>query len=341
MQCQRCHFENMPGQQRCFKCGSILEGEVTILDVHPPRMAAWKRPWRHLARHLKPQRLPKERPVNPNRDPFIDDFNMAIRGLVLSIIPGLGHAKIGNFRRVSPVVLSWVVDIIIALLVFPSTWGWIALFTSAALHAWLALDAGTLRQINEPNHRFIAVLTGFGLCAGAYSLLALNIPPGVSYVRTPLAMPGHNIINGDILRFRDLEPNESVKRGDIVRFHARATNDWDSTNRAVGQIIGFPGELVTIAQGCYYVNDVPLPSEAFPPPRWVGGMKRPLLVEPGQYFIGSEYSPRGPGLTHSGTKMAFLVDQNSVSACATMLWWPMTRRHRLVNDPNQTVNCEP
>ena len=332
----------MPGQQRCFKCGSILEGEVTILDVNPPRMAAWKRPWRHLARSLKRQNLPQEKPINPNRDPFIDDFNQAISGLALSVVPGLGHAKMGGFRRVSPVVLSWVVDMIIALLLFPSTWGWIALFTSAALHAWLALDAGTLRQIEEPNNRFIAVLVGFGLCAAVYCTLVLNIPPGVSYLRTPLAIPGENITRGDILRFRDIDPNTPLQRGDIIRFHAQAMGRDMDTDRAVGQIIGLPGDLVTIQERCYYVNGSPLPPEAFPTPGWIGrNMTKPLQVLDHQYCITSEYGRGGQGLTKRAIRMALLVDHNNVSARATMLWSPLMRRHRLVSDPNRTENSEP
>ena len=44
MRCARCEFENIPGQTRCIRCGSILEAGSAVIDIYPPRMPAWSKP---------------------------------------------------------------------------------------------------------------------------------------------------------------------------------------------------------------------------------------------------------------------------------------------------------
>lgn len=47
-QCGNCHFENLPGQTNCGRCGSSLTLRTAVIDVHPPRAGAWAKRLRRL-----------------------------------------------------------------------------------------------------------------------------------------------------------------------------------------------------------------------------------------------------------------------------------------------------
>ena len=109
MQCQRCQFENMPGQQRCFKCNSILEGQKSIVDVHPPRMPSWQRPFRKISRVLRrgkkgpdTDRLPKIRLDWVNKHKYL------LGTLFRSLIPGLAQVKQKRFRQIRWYMAVWL-----------------------------------------------------------------------------------------------------------------------------------------------------------------------------------------------------------------------------------------
>jgi hypothetical protein len=43
MQCQNCHFENIPGVGACGRCGGSLKLATAVIDVHPPRAGRWSK----------------------------------------------------------------------------------------------------------------------------------------------------------------------------------------------------------------------------------------------------------------------------------------------------------
>jgi len=51
--------------------------------------------------------------------------------------------------------------------------------------------------------------------------------------------------------YRFAEP----KRGDIIVFHTDLTTNDGSEKLLIKRIIGLPGDTVTIAEGCVYIND--------------------------------------------------------------------------------------
>lgn len=352
MQCQRCHFENIPGQQRCFKCGSILEGEITILDVHPPRMPPWKRPWRRLARHLQPNFKPKaEQPTHPDREPWLDDLPHALAGILWSLIPGLGHVILRRgLHRVSLPLLAWVVDMAMALWQLPAAWGWTALGIGAGIHAWLALDAGLLSQLRRVQQRLAAVSVGFLGFIAVYITLAWLIQPFNPsnprhlrlarhfFARTSLAVPAEQIHVGDTLRLRTWDPNLPLPRGALVRFPAptlvrRRRHPIRRTSSGVhiiGEVIGLPQEVVEIRAGRYYVNQIALDPGRYPVPGWLmHNTLAPTQVPVGRFFVSTEYNRSNRALPSQMIRQACLVDSNDIDGLATMLWNPSSRRHRL------------
>src|SRR5512146_3281178 len=108
MRCARCEFENIPGQTRCIRCGSILEAGSAVIDIYPPRMPAWSRPLRAARRWVRTQRVLSRMPATVQRgfDLVVSD---SLVGLLLSIVPGLPHLIKRRFREVRLLVLLWVI----------------------------------------------------------------------------------------------------------------------------------------------------------------------------------------------------------------------------------------
>src|SRR3990172_10935787 len=101
MECPRCQFENLPGQTRCFKCGSILASPGGVIAIEPPRMAAWKRPFRNMTRSLRglmpAHRLPRPRTAQPSQHAESFMAVESLGSLVLGLFPGLPYLLTDQF----------------------------------------------------------------------------------------------------------------------------------------------------------------------------------------------------------------------------------------------------
>jgi hypothetical protein len=331
MQCQRCQFENMPGQQRCFKCNSVLGEPETVMDVHPPRMPSWQRPLRSISRGLRQGHIKPDR-VKPPR------FQLAWMGkprhlllaLVRSLIPGLAHAKQRRFRQIRWYMVAWLLALTLAGLMFSSPVGWTFLGLAAALHAWIALDAWDSDALDSALNRLSILMITFALTFAAYALLVRVIPWNFTFARTTMWIPSREVHSGDILLFRDIEDNTQVlARGTLVQFQAEMIGRGGHVE-AIGQIVGLPNEVVTILQRVYYVNGQKLPVEDYPVPAWISAGTRQVGVLSSQYFISSEYRIQGrANRMNNAVKQLSLVSRYDVESRATMVWWPLNRRRSL------------
>ena len=102
------------------------------------------------------------------------------------------------------------------------------------------------------------------------------------------------------------------------------------TTATIGQIVGLPNEVVVIDQRVFSVNGTALPQDGYPIPAWFPDRRMELEVGPNQYFVSSQYRVRGVrGVGSDIVKRLCLVNKEAIESQATMLWWPLTRRHRL------------
>jgi len=319
----------MPGEQRCFKCGSILEGQAGVLDIHPPRMASWKRPWRRVFRLLRAHGKFATDGQSTARRGKGAEYAREVWILIPIIIPGLGHLLTGRFRQILRFLGLWCFLVALGAFIFHTTWGWICMGMAAAIHAWLAVDASLLDRLDNVMERMAAVLIAFVVVMLSY--IGVSQVLGISFETSPLTIPAINMQAGDLLLMRPLEDRaETLIRGTIVGFSARSIGRG-GTVTAVGQIVGLPNEVVVIDQGVYSINGTALPKDDYPVPRWFPQQRIELKAGPTQYFVSSEYS-RVRGVRGVGSdiiKRLCLVDKEAIESQATMLWWPLTRRHGL------------
>ncbi len=331
MQCQRCQFENMPGQQRCFKCHSVLGEPETSVDVHPPRMPSWQRPLRRMSRLLRSGHMKSARIAAPRfQSEWIGTTRHVLGILIRGLVPGLTHAKQKRFRQIRWYMVAWLLSLSLAGLMFAAPLGWMFLGLAAALHAWIAFDAGLGDSMDGAWNRLCALMLIFVLTFAGYGLLIRAIPWNVTFRRTTLAIPGQLVHSGDTLLLRDIEDEAHVlARGTLVQFQADMIGRGGHAD-TIGQIIGLPNEVVTIRKRVYYVNGQMLPVEDFPVPGWIPAGIHQVRVRAGQYFISSEYRIQGRlNRMNSAVKQLSLVSESEVESQATMVWWPLDRRHSL------------
>jgi signal peptidase I len=335
MKCPRCQLENIPGQERCLRCHSILEAGGVVTEVHPPRMAAWRRPWRDGTRWLRGHRLWGRRQQG---DKAPAGWTRACAGLsvglALNVLPGLGHLVRGRFREVRLLVLLWLLLAAAGAFAYGSNVGTALLSLAVAVHAWIAVRLDLIDRLGGFGERLMAVL-------GVMIVLALlywGVPRIVFHdymgIRTAMAIPGLRIQQGDYLLARRLaRGTELFPRGTLVLIHPPTlVNMYRSVsenrrNLAMGQIVGLPGESVQIQNGIFTVGSEHLDPRRFPVPAWLRNRPLSIRVPAGSYFISAPYSATGPrAATVEMVEEVSLFPAREIRGRVFMRWWPLSRR---------------
>src|SRR5690242_13784096 len=65
MECVSCHFENMPGNDYCGRCGTSLKLSDASISVQPPRAGKATKRMRHWFPLRRAYRLARSEPVFP------------------------------------------------------------------------------------------------------------------------------------------------------------------------------------------------------------------------------------------------------------------------------------
>ncbi|MCP4454048.1 MAG: hypothetical protein GY809_21520 [Planctomycetes bacterium] len=309
----------------------MLDEQETVLSVHPPRMPSWQRPFRRIARSLRPSRVKPGRITAPK---FQLDWISTPKRLLLamgrSLVPGLAHAKQRRFRQIRWYMLAWALSMTLAGLMFSSPLGWTFLGLAAAFHAWIALDSWGSDALDGALNRLRILMITFALTFAAYALVIRVIPWNFAFRRTPLTIASQEIHSGDILLLRDItDYTQPLARGTMVQYQADMIGRGGQVE-AIGQIVGLPNEVVTIRERVYYINGQRLSVEDFPVPGWIRAGTHQVGVRSGQYFISTEYRIQGRvDRMNSAIKELCLVSRYGVESQATMVWWPLNRRHSL------------
>jgi len=333
MRCSRCSFENIPGEKRCLKCGSILEAQKTKVKIHPPRMPAWKRPFRNISRCFRQQRVIPSDVGKIKRNRFVRTIlSDELVGLLLSIVPGLAHLLNGRFKEIRLFFIGWLALLMTGLFVYGSSAGFIFLGLAIGVHAWIALRYGLLKELNLIE-RIVAVLIVFFVLAFIYRNIPGVVFRNFSGSFSSQSIPYYNIKAGDFLLVHRLSDKTNLARGCIVSFHPSTVNIHNNqvtraSETTTGQIIALQGEVVEIKDNCFVVNGEQLNSERFPVPNWLKNRKDSVTVDKDSYFVSSEYNLtiQGVRLTSQHVREVCVVKADNIEARAFMKWWPIWRR---------------
>ncbi len=335
MRCNRCQFENIPGQDRCFKCGTVLEIADDAMNVHPPRMSAWRSPFRGLLRWFRRnEKLSEKLPGQEIRKGLDRLATDEMIGLALSVVPGLAHLIKRRSREVRLFVLLWAVLLSVGVFLYGSTAGFLCVGLAIGVHAWIGLQYGFLKKLDGFIERIAATL----IIVACFGFLYWGVPRvvfhGYTGGHTALAVPAMRVQPGDYLLVRRTGAGQDVlPRGTLVlmrpaRFRNYRRELFTEQPSMIGQIVGVPGDTIKIAEGFYALGDDPLDPERFPVPGWLQGRKTTVRVPSGSYFVSSPYRVQGRAgaLTHQAVRDACLMKMEDIQGRAFMRWWPLQRR---------------
>jgi type IV secretory pathway protease TraF len=336
MKCSRCHFENIPGQERCLKCGSVLEAGGAVADIHPPRMRVGGGVIRGLARWFRGRRRVRKKSPDGNIRPRLTKVaSDGLVGLVISVIPGLAHLINGRFREVRWHVLLWFVVLSSGLFLFGSQAGSLLIGLAIGLHAWIGIKFGLFREIVGLVERVVIVLVLVLLLTSLYWAAPRVAFRGYTGGYTTLTIPDLNVSAGDYLLVRRIaQPADQLARGTLVLFrpprfrNTRQDLLGGQQGLMVGQIVGLPGETVEIRDVSFAVEGQVLDRNRYPVPHWLEGRNRSVYVKADSYFISTEYTAHGRARNLIDRIMGevCVVESEGVHGRAFMRWLPLARR---------------
>jgi hypothetical protein len=341
VRCPQCQFENIPGQERCLRCGSVLEVKGAAIDVHPPRMTPWKRPVRAVLRWFRLQRVLPEAISKPKVPDFLKIMSAnAFLGVILSIVPGLAHCIDGRFREIRWFVLGWFLLLLAGIFFYGGNLGLLLLGLAVGLHGWIAYSHTLMKESDEIGKQIfdlamLIVIVGlpyFGVRHYAFGDFVFGY--------TNLTIPYQNIRTGDTLLARhSLAQAANLRRGSLVlapvveNIYGGYGNHGHVLRQGplmAGQIVALPGEEVEIIDAVFVVNGQALDDKQFPVPQWLRGRKIGAIgVSADSYFVSTVYNVQVHGnviLDAGIVERACVVRSSDIEAKAVMRWFPLARR---------------
>ena len=336
MRCQRCKFENIPGQETCIKCGSALEIKSAAINIYPPRMAKWKKPFRDLLRSMRKGKVVPQTDIKSRSSARLKEFfSDSVSGLLLSIIPGFAHWMQNRFKEIRWYFLAWLVLLLSGLFLYGSPAGFICFGLAIGVHAAIALQYGIIKDLTNIAEKVVIIILVLIGLTFLYRLIPrlqfLNLDGGYS----SLTIPYYNVEAGDYLLTRGgLDENDLLQRGSLVlirpatlRGHSRM-GMMSGNDTVIAEVVGLPGERLQIANEVFIVDGKVLDVEQYPVPQWLRNRTFSATIPNDSYFVSTRYSVRAHGvqLTASHIKQVCVLKKNLIEAKAFMKWWPLSRR---------------
>ncbi len=336
MRCERCKFENIPGQKTCIKCGSALEIKPAAINVHPLRMSKWKKPFRNVLRWIRRGKIVPQQSVELHTPLWLKGvFSDSFLGLFLSIIPGLAHFTQNRFREIRWYFLAWLILLLSGLFLYGSAAGFICLGLAIGIHAAIAVKYGIIKDLENLREKIITVVLVLIALTFIYRftprILFYNLTGGYS----SLSIPYYKVEAGDyLLAWSGLDQETLLKRGSLVLIHpATLTSYGDRVTRSegeiiIGQIVGLAGEQLEIQNGVFIVEGQQLDSEKYPLPQWLRRRHFSTTIPEDSYFVSARYNVRAHGIQLNSIHIhrVCVVKASDIEAKAFMRWWPLLKR---------------
>lgn len=337
MKCQQCTFENIPGQKVCIKCGSTIELKIAVVDVHPPRMSKWKKPFRMFLRTARKIKLAPQEIAEVNCPLWLKKiFSDELLGLFLSVIPGLAHLLQRRFGQIKWYFLAWMILIISSLFMYGSSIGLFCVGLAIGLHTCIAVQNGILNVLENLREKIVVVI----LVLAALSLIYRFVPPMIvpdlrgSFVN--VTVPYYKVAAGDYLLTWARFDRENLDRGTFVLIDPvtlRGYNEmraWGARgSEVIVQIIARGHDRLMIKGNSFIVNGKKMDSDKYPVPQWLQNLEISTTIPDDTYFVSANYSVSGYGgqrLNQSYVLQVCLVKAENIKGRAFMRWLPLTKR---------------
>lgn len=325
MRCPRCQFENIPGRTRCFKCDSVLETSVKPLEIHPPRMSRWRRPFRGISRLFRSQRLVPDVDIDLywKNHPELGQ----IAAVFLDFLPGLGHLLGGRFRSIWWLLLIWLTLIASGIFFLPGSFGFMLIGLAIGIHIWILMKHSIIKGLGNWRARLVVAGLFFVLLLTIYRFVPQLFMFNLAGAYTSMTIPSNNIEPMDyFIATRNVE-SDSLHRGSLVLILPQGVGTRN-TEMTIGQIVALPGEHIERHDDSFVVNGRLFDSHKYPVPKWLRQFKISFNINEDSYFVTSEFrvTQRGGQLTTGDISRACIYNISDIQGHAFMRWTPISKR---------------
>jgi hypothetical protein len=241
MQCPNCHFENMPGNPACGRCGASLQLQAAAIAVHPPRAGAWQKRWRQWfpwrKRMYTVQEFARHAVPRSAREAVIGGLDLRHLTLGLAcrmLVPGWAQLHLGHRRRGFALLAIWATLLLTSIVCFGTVLsGWSFGF-AVAVHAISISDLFIYTDDFDIRRRMEVSVLALVIVTAGYWAVVRQVTHLIA-VRTMVRAVGP-FAAGDVVLYRPVAGNRSSLRpGDLVFY--------DLPQLMVGNIL-YTGESV-------------------------------------------------------------------------------------------------
>ncbi len=297
-------------------------------------MSKWKKPFRSLIRSMRKGKVVPQESVRLRYPPWLKEvFGDTFLGLFLSIIPGLAHSIQKRFREIRWYFLAWLGLLLFGLFLYGGTAGFICLALAVAVHAYIAVQYGILKDLTNLGEKIVTVVLVFLALTLIYRFVPRMLIPNLTGGYSSLSVPHYRVEEGDyLLAWGGLDQETLLARGSLVLIrpvaftsHGRAV---EGKGKVIGQIVGLPGEQLEIQNGVFVIDGQQLDLDTYPVPQWLKKVNLSTKIPDDSYFVSARYHITGYGvkLEASYIRQACLVKAADIEAKAFMRWWPLLKK---------------
>lgn len=250
MECRNCSFQNTPGLALCVRCQSRLD--LSGVDYLPPR-ARGSPAWRGLKWRVGTwaQRADEQIDRAAKRVHAAVHPDVEWGTLAWSVIPGLGHLRLG--RRVTgwSFFVLWCLALLLALANAGTALGWLLVAVALGFHCTVValLLARPLAEVSLIRRLQVGLLTYLVLVGCVYGPLLLAGRQIVRVVPMQGIRPNGLLANGDVIACTgNWTRPRAFELGDVVVYHVRGMNRGNvrvMEGLGVDRIVGLPGETIS------------------------------------------------------------------------------------------------
>jgi len=318
-----------------LKCGSTLEIKSAAINIYPPRMPKWKKPFRDVMRSMRKGKVAPQIDAKSHLSPRLKEFfSDSVSGLLLSIIPGFAHCLQNRFKEIRWYFLAWLILLLSGLFLYGSAAGYICFGLAIGVHAAIALQYGILKDLSNISEKvvmIILVLIGLTfLYRFTPRMPFLNFTGGHS----SLTIPYYNVEAGDYLLARGgFNEKDILPRGSLILIHpatltGRGRIVTRGNDTTIGEIVGLANEKLQIANDVFIIDGQQLDAERYPVPQWLSKVNFSTTIPDNSFFVSVQYNVRAHDmqLGASHIKQVCLVKAGDIEAKAFMRWWPLSKR---------------
>ncbi|MBN1974256.1 MAG: hypothetical protein JW787_11490 [Sedimentisphaerales bacterium] len=336
MRCERCKFENIPGQTTCVKCGSALQLKSEKIDIYPPRMPKWEKSFRKVSRSARKNKALLYFNTKVHTPQWLTDlFNDRSVGLFLCLIPGLAHVLSRRFKEIWLYFTAWLVLLLVGLFFYGSFTGSLCIGLAIGFHVGIIIKYGLFKDLDSFREKTVLLLlTLLGLLF-LYGLAPNFLFPFLRLSRSAMSIPSYNISEGDTLLARThFDRNSVLARGSLVLVYpsyidGHRNRTQFSTELIVAEIVGLPGEHIQVTDDAFIINRKPLDVGQYPVPIWLQRSNFSCIIPEDSYFVSAQYNLHihgGVTLTDINIRQVCIVAKNVIEARVFMRWLPLSKR---------------